>query len=207
MLAGILGLLSLGASPSGYQVSKKVPLPGTGGWDYLTVDENARRLYVSHATQVVVLNADTLEVVGTIPDLAGVHGIALASEFGRGYITCGQTDSVAVFDLRTLKKTAEVKVGKKPDAIVYDPATKQVFAMNGDSDSSTAINAADNKVLEDSSTRWWSGVYGRGWQRKCFRQFGRQKRVAADRCEIVASKRSLASGALRSSLQHGIRRG
>ena len=75
MLAGILGLLSLGASPSGYQVSKKVPLPGTGGWDYLTVDENARRLYVSHATQVVVLNADTLEVVGTIPDLAGVHGI------------------------------------------------------------------------------------------------------------------------------------
>jgi YVTN family beta-propeller protein len=147
MLAGILGLLSLGASPSGYQVSKKVPLPGTGGWDYLTVDENARRLYVSHATQVVVLNADTLEVVGTIPDLAGVHGIALASEFGRGYITCGQTDSVAVFDLRTLKKTAEVKVGKKPDAIVYDPATKQVFAMNGDSDSSTAINAADNKVL------------------------------------------------------------
>src|SRR5262249_33595637 len=138
---------SFGASPPGYQVSKKVALPGTGGWDYLTVDETARRLYVSHATQVVVLNADSLEIVGTIPGLAGVHGVALAPAFGRGYITCGQTDSVAVFDLKTLKKIAEVKVGKKPDAIVYDPSTKQVFAMNGDGESSTAISAADNKVV------------------------------------------------------------
>jgi YVTN family beta-propeller protein len=147
VLAAILGLASMAASPAGYQVSKKVPLPGAGGWDYLTVDENARRIYVSHATQVVVLNADSLEIVGTIPGLSGVHGIAIASEFGRGFITSGQTDSVAVFDLESLKKTADVKVGKKPDAIVYDSATKRVFAMNGDSDSSTAINAADNKVL------------------------------------------------------------
>jgi DNA-binding beta-propeller fold protein YncE len=146
-LAAILGLVSLGASPAGYQVSKKVPLPGVGGWDYLTVDEGGRRLYVSHATEVVVLNADSLEIVGTIPGLSGVHGIAIASEFGRGFITAGQTDSVAVFDLKTLTKIADVKVGKKPDAIVYDPATKRVFAMNGDSESSTAISAADNKVL------------------------------------------------------------
>jgi YVTN family beta-propeller protein len=146
-LAAILGMALLAAAPAGYQVSKKIPLPGTGGWDYLTVDENARRLYISHATQVVVLDADTLEIVGTIPGLSGVHGIAIASEFGRGFITAGQTDSVAVFDLKTLQKTAEVKVGKKPDAIVYDPATKRVFAMNGDSDSSTAINAADNTVV------------------------------------------------------------
>jgi YVTN family beta-propeller protein len=147
VLAGILSLLSLGAGPSGYQVSKKIPLPGTGGWDYLTVDENARKLYVSHATQVVVLDADSLEIVGTISGLSGVHGIALAPEFGRGFITAGQSDSVAVFDLKTLQKTAEIKVGKKPDAIVYDPATKRVFAMNGDGESSTAINAADNKVV------------------------------------------------------------
>src|ERR1700730_7567815 len=147
IFAAILGLLSLGASPAGYQVSKKVLLPGTGGWDYLTVDDNARRIYVSHATQVVVLDADSLEVVGTIPGLAGVHGIALAPEFGRGFITSGQTDSVAVFDLKTLTKTGEIKVGKKPDAIVYDPATKQVFAMNGDSASSSAISAVDNRVV------------------------------------------------------------
>ncbi len=146
-LASILGFALAAAAPAGYQVSKKIPLPGTGGWDYLTVDATARRLYVSHATQVVVLDADSLEIVGTIPGLSGVHGIAVAPEFGKGFITSGQTDSVAVFDLKTLAKTAEVKVGKKPDAIVYDPATKRVFAMNGDGESSTAINAADNKVL------------------------------------------------------------
>jgi DNA-binding beta-propeller fold protein YncE len=147
VLAAILGLFSLGASPTGYEVSRRIPLPGTGGWDYLAVDDGARRIYVSHATQVVVLNADSLEIVGTIPDLSGVHGIALAPEFGRGFITAGQMDAVAVFDLKTLKKIAEVKVGKKPDAIVYDPATKLVFAMNGDSESSTAISASDGKVV------------------------------------------------------------
>ncbi len=146
-LAAIIGLAFTAASPAGYEVTKKIPLPGTGGWDYLTVDENARRLYVSHATQVVVVNADALEIVGTIPGLSGVHGIAIAPEFGRGFITSGQTDSVAVFDLKTLTKLADVKVGKKPDAIVYDPATKLVFAMNGDGESSTAISAVDNKVV------------------------------------------------------------
>jgi DNA-binding beta-propeller fold protein YncE len=147
LLAAIVGLLLMGASPAGYQVVKKVPLPGSGGWDYLAVGDVARRIYVSHATQVVVLDADSLEIVGTISGLAGVHGIALAPEFGRGFITSGQTDTVAVFDLKTLKKTADVKVGKKPDAIVYDSATKQIFAMNGDGESSTAINAADNSVM------------------------------------------------------------
>jgi len=81
VLAAIVGLLLLGASPAGYQVVKKVPLPGAGGWDYLAVDDMARRVYVSHATQVVVLDADSLEIVGTISGLAGVHGIALAPEF------------------------------------------------------------------------------------------------------------------------------
>ena len=147
VLAVILAFACCTAKASGYQVSKKIPLPGEGGWDYLTVDESARRLYVSHATQVVVLDIDTLEIVGSISGLSGVHGIALAPEFGRGFITSGQSGTVAVFDLQTLQKLAEVKVGKKPDAIVYDPATKRVFAMNGDSESSTVINAADSKVL------------------------------------------------------------
>jgi DNA-binding beta-propeller fold protein YncE len=142
----VFSFACLAARSSEYQVTKKIPLPGPGGWDYLTVDESARRLYVSHATQVVVVDADSLEIVGTIPGLAGAHGIALATEFGRGFITSGQTDSVVVFDLKTLKKIGEVKTGKKPDAIVYDPVTKQVFAMNGDSESSTVINAADNRI-------------------------------------------------------------
>lgn len=142
-----IACLTTSASPSPYEVAKKIPLPGEGGWDYLTVDESARRVYVSHATQVVVLDADSLEIVGSISGLSGVHGIALAPEFGRGFITSGQSGTVAVFDLKNLQKTAEVKVGKKPDAIVYDPFTKRVFAMNGDSESSTAISAADNKIL------------------------------------------------------------
>ena len=94
-----------------------------------------------------MLDIDTLEIVGRISGLSGVHGIALAPEFGRGFITSGQSGTVAVFDLKTLQKIAEVKVGKKPDAIVHDPATKRVFAMNGDSESFTVINAADSKVL------------------------------------------------------------
>ena len=149
LLIAILAItcLTTNASPSPYEVAKKIPLPGEGGWDYLTVDESARRVYVSHATQVVVLDADSLEIVGSISGLSGVHGIALAPEFSRGFVTSGQSGTVAVFDLKTLQKTAEVKVGKKPDAIVYDPFTKRVFAMNGDSESSTAISASDNKVL------------------------------------------------------------
>ncbi len=150
LLAAILGLVStavLAAPPSGYHIIKKVAIPGTGGWDYVTVDDAARRVYVSHATQVEVLNADTFELVGTIPNTPGVHGIAIASEFGRGFITAGKSDSVIIFDLKTLKTLGEVKVGKKPDAIMYDPATKHVFAMNGDSDSTTVINAADGNVV------------------------------------------------------------
>jgi hypothetical protein len=88
-------------------------LPGGGGWDYVFVDASARRVYVSHATQVEVLNADTFEPVGTIPNTPGVHGIAVAPEFGRGFITAGKSDSVIIFDLTSLKPLSEVKVGKK----------------------------------------------------------------------------------------------
>jgi DNA-binding beta-propeller fold protein YncE len=128
---GLVAAAALAGPQSGYHIIKRVPVPGTGGWDYVTVDDAARRVYVSHATQVEVLNADTFELVGTIPNTPGVHGIAIASEFGRGFITAGKSDSVIIFDLKTLKTLGEVKVGKKPDAIMYDPATKHVFAMNG----------------------------------------------------------------------------
>ena len=144
---GLVATVALAAPPSGYHIIKKVAIPGVGGWDYVTVDDAARRVYVSHATQVEVLNADTFELVGTIPNTPGVHGIAIASEFGRGFITAGKSGSVIIFDLKTLKTLGEVKVGKKPDAIIYDPATKHVFAMNGESDSATVINAADGNVV------------------------------------------------------------
>jgi YVTN family beta-propeller protein len=146
-LAALLGPKVSAASETGYHIIKKVSLPGGGGWDYVFVDASARRVYVSHATQVEVLNADTFEPVGTIPNTPGVHGIAVAPEFGRGFITAGKSDSVIIFDLTSLKPLSEVKVGKKPDAILYDPATKHVYAMNGDDDSASVINAADGKLV------------------------------------------------------------
>jgi DNA-binding beta-propeller fold protein YncE len=129
----------------GYNITKKIPLPGQGSWDYLTVDESGRRLYVSHATQVQVLDVDSGEILGSIPTI-GVHGIAIAPELGRGFISDGKAAKVLVFDLKTMKILQEVAVGKNPDAIIYDPASSRVFAFNGGSNSATAINAADGKV-------------------------------------------------------------
>jgi YVTN family beta-propeller protein len=129
-----------------YSVTKKIAIPGQGSWDYLAVDETARRLYVSHGTQVEVLDVDSATLVGNIPNTLGVHGIAIATEFGRGFVSNGQSSTVTIFDLKTMKPIADVPTGKKPDAIIYDPATKRVFAFNGGSDSATAIDAATGKV-------------------------------------------------------------
>jgi YVTN family beta-propeller protein len=129
-----------------YQITKKIPIPGQGSWDYLTVDEGARRLYVSHGTEVEVLDVDSGAIVGKIENTQGVHGIAIAPDVGRGFVSDGQSSTVTIFDLKTLKRIAEVPTGKKPDAIIYDPATSRVFAFNGGSNSATVIEAADGKV-------------------------------------------------------------
>ncbi len=138
--------LSAAASDGGYSIIKKIPIAGSGSWDYLTVDEAARRLYVSHGTQVEVLDLDSLEVVGSIPKTLGVHGIAIAPVQGRGFVSNGQASTVTIFDLKTLTPIADVPTGKKPDAIIYDPATSRVFAFNGGSNSATVIDAATGKV-------------------------------------------------------------
>ncbi len=129
-----------------YHLIKKIPIPGEGGWDYLTVDEGARRLYVSHSTQVEVLDVDSGAIVGKVPNTPGVHGIALAPDVGRGFVSDGQSSQVTVFDLKTLKTLQEVPTGNKPDAILFDPATLRVFAFNGDSDSATVIEAKNAQV-------------------------------------------------------------
>src|SRR5579871_3179864 len=138
---------SLAAPEPGYHIIKKVPLSGGTSWDYVFVDSEGRRAYVSHGTQVEVLNADTLEYVATIPDTPGVHGIAVAPEFGHGFITAGKSDSVIIFDLKSLKPISSVKVGKKPDAIMYEPSTKHIYAMNGDGDSASVIDPANGTVV------------------------------------------------------------
>ena len=142
-----LSLLAASAQTAGgYHVIKKIPIPGEGSWDYLTVDESARRLYVSHGTQVEVLDVDSGAIVGKIANTPGVHGIAIAPELGRGFVSNGQSSTVTIFDLKTLNAISQVPTGKKPDAIIYDPATSRVFAFNGGSNSATAIQAADGKV-------------------------------------------------------------
>lgn len=131
----------------GYKVMNTYKIGGDGGWDYLTADAAARRLYISRATHVVVLDLDSGKTVGDIADTPGVHGIALAPELGRGFVSNGREGTVSIFDLKTLATSSKVKVGENPDAILYDPATKRVFTFNGRSQDSTAIDATNGTVL------------------------------------------------------------
>lgn len=135
------------AAAEGYHVVKSYKLGGEGGWDYLTFDNTSNRLYISRSTHVIVLNADSGQPVGDIPDTPGVHGIALAPEFGRGFVSNGRDGTVTVFDLKTLKALNKIKVGKNPDAILYDPASKRVFTFNGASNDVTGIDAAKGEVV------------------------------------------------------------
>jgi YVTN family beta-propeller protein len=131
-----------------YQITNKIHLPGNGGWDYITMDEAASRLYVSHGNVVQVIDVTNNSVVGTIPDTKGVHGIALANDLGKGFISNGRDTSVTVIDLKKLALIAKVKVtGNNPDAILYDPFSHRVFTFNGRSSNSTVIDAVTNKVI------------------------------------------------------------
>ena len=152
-VAIIFSVLVLSGAPvpppatSGYHVIKTVPVGGDGGWDYIYVDSDARRVYISHGTHTVVMDADSYAVVGDIPDTQGVHGIAIASDLGRGFTSNGRTNDVTIFDLKTLKSIGNVKTDANPDAILYEPVTKRVFTFNGRGKNATAINAADGTVL------------------------------------------------------------
>lgn len=156
-LAVAAGLSGLRAAPSvrglvaapgasGYHLLKKIPVGGEGGWDYITMDSATRRLFISRATKVVVLDVDSGKVAGEIPNTEGVHGIALAPDLGRGFTSNGRAGTVTIFDLKTLAVIGTATAGTNPDAIVYDPASKRVFAMNGRSQNATAIDGATGKV-------------------------------------------------------------
>jgi len=150
ILLGARSSFSAVAAPvgaSGYSLTKTIPIPGDEGWDYLFVDSEARRAYISRGTRVVVIDVDSDKIVGEIPDTSGVHGIAIAAELGRGFTSNGRANTVTIFDTATLKTVDTVQAGTNPDAIVYDPITKRVFTMNGRSGDTTAIDAATGKVL------------------------------------------------------------
>ncbi len=133
--------LAVAFGQSGYQKIKKISIPGDGFWDYLTTDPATGRIFVSHGTEVDVVDGKKGEVAGKITGLKLVHGIALAPEFNRGFISDGAANQVVVFDLTTLAKVGEVAAGMNPDGIIYDPGSKRVFAFNGRSANATAVDA------------------------------------------------------------------
>jgi anion transporter len=143
----LIGMPLFVGSPTGYHLAGKYPVGGEAGWDYINLDPDSRQLFISHVTGIEVLDADSGRRIGHIADTPGVHGIALASEFGRGFVGNGKTDTVSVIDLKTLAHTGELKAGKKPDAIVYDPGTHKVIVADAESHSVTIIDAATPKVL------------------------------------------------------------
>ncbi len=145
--------LSTAQAPDGPEVTKsalpkvhKIAAGGEGGWDYLTVDSDARRLYVSRGNRVMVVDLEKEAVVGEIADTPGVHGVAIVPELGKGFTTNGSDSSVTVFDLKTLKTTGKVKAGGTPDATLYDPASGRVFTFNHGTDDTTAIDPATATV-------------------------------------------------------------
>jgi len=132
---------------TGYKVETRYPVPGNGGFDYVFIDSAARRLYVSHGTEVNVVDPDNGKLIGTIADTPGVHGTAIASEFKHGFTSNGRENKVSMFDLATLQTIKKIDVGKGPDGIYYDPATKRVFTNNHGSHDITAIDAKTGEVV------------------------------------------------------------
>src|SRR5437870_8585150 len=150
-LAGVLLLAAVAAgadSAPRYRLAHQVSLPGDEGWDYLTLEPEGHRLFIAHGTHVLVVDTGRLAVAGRIADTPGVHGIALAPELNRGYVSAGRAGLVVVFDLKTLARLKEIKTtGENPDAIVYDAATRHVFTFNGRGRNVTAIDAGTDQVV------------------------------------------------------------
>src|SRR5215469_6193435 len=135
------------ADEPGYKVTKKFPVPGDGGFDYIVFDSSANRIYVSHGTEVNVLDADSGKVLGDIKDTPGVHGIAVVPNLHRGFITDGGNATITVFDTNNFQTIKTISVDKDPDWIFYDPQTKRVFVCHGDAEEITAIDPEKEAVV------------------------------------------------------------
>lgn len=147
MMTGFVSL-NVQAQKSEYQIAKSIQLTSDGGWDYLSVDEANQKLFVSHSSQVNVVDLKTGAEIAVIPETAGVHGIAIANDLNKAFISCGRDSSVTVIDLTTFKLIAKVKgTGKNPDAILYDQFSKKVFTFNGRSSNATVIDAVTLKII------------------------------------------------------------
>ena len=142
-----LSAIGQAQSTTGFHVVKKITVGGEGGWDYITFDAQSHRLFASHGTKVVVISTETDKIVGEIPKTEGVHGIAVANEFGRCFISNGRTSTVSIVDLKTLTLLDTVSVGKNPDAILYDSYSHRVFVFNGRSNDATILDAKKGTVV------------------------------------------------------------
>ena len=156
LLAFLLLLVSpvvVSAAPqdSGYRVIRTIKLGGEGNWDYVTVDSDARRVYIPRSTHIMVVDEDSGKLIGDIPGMNGLHGVAVASEFNRGFVTGNKTEqegTIYIFDLKTLKLTSSLKSNSiDTDSLIYDPSTKRVFVNNGDGMNLTVVDAATEKVV------------------------------------------------------------
>jgi len=136
--------------PAAYQLSARIALGEGKRWDYLLVEDATRRLYLAHGDAVDVVDLGTRRLVGRIGGLRGTHGVAVAREFGRGYISDGKSDSVVVFDLSTLARVRTIAVGRNPDAIVFDPASKRIAVFNGGTHDASILDAASGDVIAAS---------------------------------------------------------
>jgi YVTN family beta-propeller protein len=142
-----ISVTGIAQNPKGYSVAKKIVVGGEGGWDYITFNSQSHLLFVSHATKVVVISTDSDKVVGEIPKTEGVHGIAVANEFGRCFVSNGRASTVSIVDLKTLKLIDTVAVGKNPDAILYDPFSHRLFVFNGRSNDATILDAENGTII------------------------------------------------------------
>jgi DNA-binding beta-propeller fold protein YncE len=143
----IVSTAALGAADGPYHLIAEIPIGGEGGWDYLTVDSQAHRLYVSHATKVVVVDLMSNKVVGEIAGTTGVHGFAIAPDLGRGFSSNGRLNTSTIVNLETLASIGTVETGANPDAILYEPASKEVYVFNGTGHSATVFTAATGAIV------------------------------------------------------------
>lgn len=143
----VLSLATLSSRGADYHSVKEISVGGAGGFDYLTVDSSARRLYVSHGTKAVVIDIDKNAVIGEITDTPGIHGIAIAPEFKRGFTSNGREAKASIFDLDSLTTLSKVETGPNPDAILYEPSQREIYTFNGRGNNATVIDAKTGKVV------------------------------------------------------------
>jgi len=145
ILAAVTALATAAEAP-GFKLTKKYPVPGDGGFDYVVFDSSANRVYASHGTEVDVLDADSGKLLGKVEDTPGVHGIAIVANLHRGFVTNGGNATVSVFDTETFKTLAKIAVAEDPDFVLYDPLSKRVLVCHGDAAAITAIDPEKQAV-------------------------------------------------------------